>query len=424
MRYLHGDSSPFPVNENFLETLCAATDACVGVFQADLAVEKARSVKVSSDLAVAAEVERVERLHRAVLRALAPHGPSEEQADAANATEAAALKIAELTRGALDDTRVSIERWRERAVATALAAVPDVTKIVAAFLVKHSLPATHWTFEWHAPTRTAPGRAVVHSMTDAGLDASFEVALPSGHLWSTAVKGSVVEPTMTIPLLKKGWFNKSKLAKERLDRLFITDVRHAADATTITLRKSRRDPSPGIELTVRSDAAPGVSAVRIDPAGSPIDERATLTGDAALVVQRLWERVEATLSDVVYYRKRMLSATLDGIALAKLEQPGDIGTAIIRSVAPIVAGMLRHSRSRGELTLKRDLGDGRREELFIAHEQVTRRWDNLPPQYQARFDIFDLEDGRTNVLSRGDVSGYRPTARMARLDSEPELLSA
>ncbi len=425
VRYLHGDSSPFPVNENFLETLCSATDACVALFKADMAVERARAVTEASDRAVASEIQRVERLTRAVTRALGPHGPSEEQGDPANATEAAAVKIAELAKGAIEDTRVSIDRWREREIAKAVAAIPDVTKVVGAFLVKHGLPGTTWSFEWKAPTRATPGRAVICSATDVGLNATYEVALPPGHLWAQAVKGSVVEPEMNIPLMKKGWFGKPKLATERLDRLYITHVRHNAESTVMTLSKSRKDPSPGVELTIRSSVTPGVSAMRIDAAGCPVDERAMLLGDAVAVVQRLWERVEATISaDLVHFRKRIVCATLQETPLARIENPGSIADALVESLAPIVADMLRHSRSRGELTLKRDLGDGRREELFIAHDEVTRRWDDLPPNYQARFDTFDLEDGRTNVLAKSELTGVRRSHVPPARGSEPELLSA
>ncbi|HVY46528.1 MAG TPA: hypothetical protein VHB21_11645 [Minicystis sp.] len=434
MRYLHGDSSPFPVNENFLETLCAATDTCVALFEADMAVENARAVTESSERAVAAEIQRVERLTRAVTRALGPHGPSEEQGEPATATEAAAVRIGELARGAIEDTRVSIERWRDRTIAAAVAAIPDVTKIVGGFVVKHKLPGTTWSFEWKAEMRGAPGRAVMYSATEVGLNATYEVVLPPGHLWAQAVRGSVIEPRMSIPLMRKGWLGKPRMANERLDRLYVTHVKHNAESTTMTLCTSRREPSPGLEITVRSTVTPGVSVMRIDAAGCPTDERAMLLGDAVDVVQHLWERVESTISDLIFYRKRLLAATLQEAPLARVEKPGAIADAIIESLTPIVAEMLRHSRARGELALKRDLGDGRREEMFISHDEVTKRWQRLPPQYQARFDGFDLEDGRTNVLSKSELAGARPPARSGTppplpkrgggAASEPELLSA
>ncbi|MEM9491932.1 MAG: hypothetical protein AAGC55_22495, partial [Myxococcota bacterium] len=35
MKYLYGDATPFPLQENFIDTISAATDACVALFTLD-----------------------------------------------------------------------------------------------------------------------------------------------------------------------------------------------------------------------------------------------------------------------------------------------------------------------------------------------------------------------------------------------------
>src|SRR5690349_9930485 len=45
MKYLFGDSTPFPISENFLETACAATETAVTLLRADeIRVEERRRV--------------------------------------------------------------------------------------------------------------------------------------------------------------------------------------------------------------------------------------------------------------------------------------------------------------------------------------------------------------------------------------------
>ena len=46
MRYLYADNTPFPLAQNFLATVCAGTDACVAMLQAeDLLDECHRAVR-------------------------------------------------------------------------------------------------------------------------------------------------------------------------------------------------------------------------------------------------------------------------------------------------------------------------------------------------------------------------------------------
>lgn len=73
MGYLYGDSTPFPLNENFIETLRGATDACFALLQADEAMEHIRSQSDQEKRSAEQDIVGVERLAAALNEAMAPY---------------------------------------------------------------------------------------------------------------------------------------------------------------------------------------------------------------------------------------------------------------------------------------------------------------------------------------------------------------
>lgn len=409
MRYLHGDSSPFPLNENFLETLANATDACVGLLHADVALEHARQATEHADTVVAKELARIDSLAAAIADAVQGQG-----AEPNSMTEAAAIRIAELSHAAIEDARRGVADWREETVAQANASVPDVMSVLATFLVRHQLPNTQWGLQWRAGLNGGPARAQVHAVTMEGLNATFEVHLPMEHLWALPVRVATLEKTAVIQLVRKGFFSGPRPRDEHLDRYFVTHVTHTPERIAMTLSKSAREPSEGLEIQIRTGDRGGLCVMPVDAEGRPAGEVIELVGEAAAIVQRIWERVETTIADLLWYRKELRVATLQGTPIKNLRHPADIARIIVESIAPVVRDLRRHSRSSTELTLKRDLGDGRREELFIPHHEILAKLSGLAPHHRALFDAYGLEDppdaydGRAKKRKR--VNGFQRVA--------------
>lgn len=404
MRYLHGDSVPFSLNENFLETLCAATDACVAMIGVEVAADNERLVTEESDAAMVSELARLEALGQSVGNALDSHGVGESPN---NMTEAAATRIMLLAKGALTEARNDVAAWRDGMIAAAHALVPQMLPILDTFLVRNKLPNTSWEFEWAAGMRGAPARAVIWASTPIGLDAVFDVAMPSNHLWAQAVRGATLQKGIAVPMMRKRWFGSPKLRDVSLDRYFVTKVTFTSQKASLVLSRSAKEPSPGIEITIRGSNPTGAStATDVDPNGKPIGEPAVLGGAGAAVVQQLWERIEATIADLVWYRRAVRSATFEGTPVGELRYPALLAKRIVEEIAPFVRELRQHSRSPGELALKRDLGDGRREELFITHDDVSRRYAGVTPRHRAIFDAFGLE-GQDTVIVNPRAAGPR-----------------
>ena len=89
----------------------------------------------------------------------------------------------------------------------------------------------------------------------------------------------------------------------------------------------------------------------------------------------------------------MTSAQFDGKSLRELSQPQEILLRLIAVVGPLVQEIARRSGAPGELVLRRDLGGGRREEIYITKAELHEKVMRLPSECRAIFDPFELSEG-------------------------------
>jgi hypothetical protein len=108
---------------------------------------------------------------------------------------------------------------------------------------------------------------------------------------------------------------------------------------------------------------------------------------------RLWNRVLDSTHDLAVRRQAMTSATFDGKPLREIEDPSAIATKLINVLAPIVQEIARRSGAPGELVLRRDLGEGRREEIYITKAELNEKVLTLPATLRPVFDPFELSEG-------------------------------
>ena len=73
----------------------------------------------------------------------------------------------------------------------------------------------------------------------------------------------------------------------------------------------------------------------------------------------------------------------------------------------------------GELVLKRDVGDGRREELFVPRSELAAQFVRLPPEYRKPFEDMGITSEETKpaiVLPRLPAS--RNTSNVTTLTDD------
>ena len=71
MRYLYGDSSSFPLNQNFIITLAACTDCAVALLRVDEKIHKFRKVSDQANSAAMSELADIDQLVQRLDKAFA-----------------------------------------------------------------------------------------------------------------------------------------------------------------------------------------------------------------------------------------------------------------------------------------------------------------------------------------------------------------
>jgi hypothetical protein len=79
----------------------------------------------------------------------------------------------------------------------------------------------------------------------------------------------------------------------------------------------------------------------------------------------------------------------DGLA-TEGDAPRAVAKRLVELVAPQAAEITRRGSSRAELALKHDLGGGRREEIYVARDDLARQLERLSPAARAVFTPLDL----------------------------------
>lgn len=409
MTYLYGDATPFPLEENFIETLSAATNACVALFRIDRELDERRQRAAAIRTRSAEEVIRLEALCKTLEAALAPMFPAGEPEYVA---QRKALEINQLARASIEQTRVSLIRDSESAATRTIGQdlSSRVLDALGAFLLRHQLPGTSWHICWRYQPECAAPELSLRAAVGCGLTANFTGQLPLGHRWSSPVRISELMADTKISIRRDGsWLGRLfKGAHEDLTSFYITAVQIHGEDARFEVHRHLKQAADGYLIRVRGSK---LAAPLIHPlAGPPQGTAGTAAGDVEPIpvqedeiagLMGLWRSIEQDMRALQSMRERVVSATLRNANVTQLEEPAELAELILGTLAPIVREMRLRSRVPGELVLKRDLGNGRREELFVSRRDLEDKFGTLPYEQQVYFQSAGLGSEATMEFSHG-----------------------
>jgi hypothetical protein len=137
------------------------------------------------------------------------------------------------------------------------------------------------------------------------------------------------------------------------------------------------------------------SIERVEPDGTTPGLPLTLSGDSADALERLWRTIDDDLAELRNFRYELIGAEFDDTPIEELAEPAELAEAILMALAPIIREMRLRSRVPGELVLKRDTGDGRREELFVPRRALESKFADLPERHRRFFEAMGLSSEAT-----------------------------
>jgi hypothetical protein len=392
MGHLYGDSTMFPFAPDFIEIIRHAVDAGVQLLAAQHAIGKARR-----------RTDTVEQQRQSIRSQLATLG------DALSVTlepflsgkSERAARVSKLIRERSSELIAAEEASLEGAVTEKMSssrAAIDLARqsslrAIETFVLRHDLPDTDVGLHLVAEESRYRGQALV--TTPFGVEAVFDLAIPTAHDWGQPRR--VVELSagteVHVPM-EAGIFTKRIESRAvKLDRLFITEVGISSTHTIITLRKGPRSGA-GYRIEVLDEEVPRAVLSHItEEGGVGPEEPLTLGDDDSVHVLRLWNRVLDTSRDLPMRRQAMTEATFGGKSITEIDEPRLISERLIEVMAPVVQKLGQKSGAPGELVIRRDVGEGRREEVFITKAELQEKVLALPEDLQVVFAPFELGEG-------------------------------
>ena len=128
----------------------------------------------------------------------------------------------------------------------------------------------------------------------------------------------------------------------------------------------------------------------LDDLGQPQGDVYELDDDDRNAPFRLASALVDSTFDLALRRQLMIGAALDGNTLRGRFEPRDVCARLVAAYAPIVSEISRRSCAPNELMLRKDVGGGRREAVFVTRAELTSRLSRIPPSLRAIFDPFEL----------------------------------
>lgn len=373
--YRYGDGTPFPLDENFIETLTAAIESCTNAFmpltELDERRNRAKAARVEAD----GELGRLADLEKALASALAPFTlPDKKSAQAnqaAQKTLLAAKQLIQVSKGQIESRVSALE-----AQASASTSSEAVMQALRPFFDHNQLPSAKWIMSWDV--RGAEPSA--DAMMSAGrLIANFRLAVEQ---YRQPIRVDQLAEGVVVHMMRKGLLGKAKPAPVDLGKYVMVAFERTQTEHMITLRERSDRQSQGLRFTIGEHTATWQS---LTTAGDSETEANPLDGEDFAGIRRLGDGAQNALKDLTNNRA-LTDITLGGQALAQLPEPRVVPMEVLHQLTPLARTIRERSRMSGELVLKRDLGGGKREELFVPRAQLSQHFAKLPMNYRQPFE--------------------------------------
>lgn len=415
--YRYGDGTPFPLDENFIETLTAAVETCTNAFvpltELDARRERAREARRDADR----EIGRLDDLEKSLSAALGPYVPQDKKP---GVTHAVAQKIAGLSKAAIADAKSQIEA-RVRAAEAQAQPSTCAAAVVGAlrpFFDEHQLPKSAWIMSWDVRGAEPAADAVAAA---GRIQAAFTLAPDP---YRAPIRVEQLADGVVVHMMKKGVFGKAKPAPIDLGKYVMTAFERTHREQIVTLKESATKASTGIRFAITEG---GATWVAITIAGDADGDPNPLDPEDVEPIRQLGERANAALKDLIN-KRTLVELTFGGQAIEDLDEPRIVPLELLQQLTPLARTIRERSRASGELVLKRDIGDGRREELFVPRATLAQQFARLPLEYRRPFEDMGISGEETQPAiqlprppappARGAVPAARADANTIEVDPD------
>jgi len=378
MKYLYGDSSPSPLDYNFIQCLRDTVEFGVQVLQAEQRMQAEAGRAADRRRAADAELAKVDGLAGLVQRSLEEAARSSPESPSGRCATAIMKAATDLTRGEADRARAAFTEVLGKIEGQAAKEREACAKALEKLLLKQDLidSRTALLLQLRGGTRFD---ARLNLSAPYGVEAALELDVPATHAFARPLRLDRFVEHLEMETPEGSWLSKdTKLRPHRLDKYHVLELSIAPDQMTLKLRQGADGSGRGFDIKLQRQP-PQALIFRVDDPPKTAEQPVEIKSAEVPKFLALWDTLVAGTADLVKSRKTLLQATLDGKAMKDHERPSLLLERIVARMAPIVQEIARRSPSPNELVLKRLLGDDRREEIFLSKEELRKKLEVLPP---------------------------------------------
>jgi hypothetical protein len=396
MTHVYGDSTPFPYDVDYIDLSRLAVDCAVQLMSAQHAIATAleRGENLGSERR--AVIARITAMARSVENGLEPF------VNAGSGTSGAgADRVAQRMLECVQSTASAELATLEHEAAEEASHIRNIIgrsgesaqRALEGFLLRHDLPGTELSLSWSAAGEQSYA-STVSVKTPFGIQAVFSLAIPPDHLWSRSRRVGDLLPGLEVLFPRQsGWLSKRvEMAPVKLDRLFLSVVKLDATSAEFRLRKNPTSGS-GYRVLMTTENERRVVIQPISEEGVPdSDAPLALDGEDEQQMMAFCARVVASTCDLSTMRRSMVSVEYEAEPLNDTQWPEAVAERLIQQLAPVVNEIALRSGAPGELVLRRDVGGGRREEVYVTKAELYEKVLVLPPTRRGSFEQLGLYD--------------------------------
>jgi hypothetical protein len=379
MRFLYGDSAPFPLPYDFLATLEAFMAAATRIVQLEGDVRELARHTDEAGQARVKGLEALDQFHTVVMRAVQDTAQKVKHAHALDYAQ----RVAEFASRYVDEHRrttlIANEREATQCKTENERRSVEQRQQLEGFLKVAKLPVTSSKVSMLlAPEgkEARPQMSAVFECAD-GIQTSFTLGLPQGSAWASPRKVADVSPGVELMVgVDKSWLRGTVTPKQLSvdDWLFTAfDVDDEAFALTLRRRLAERE-SLHFELRRSEGKLAGtVETPEKDASGPrPLDAADLPT------LERVWQALRLACRDVVEHKEQLVSVRLDGKPVFEADLVIPFVVRLVTLFAPTVREIAKRSPNEHELSLKQESDAGRREEIYLRKDQLVSKLQPLP----------------------------------------------
>lgn len=389
MRFLYGDSTPFPLGYNFLTTLESFMTASTRIVQ--LEVEGGLLAKQREELAGnrIKGLEALEQFHNVVMRAVQDTATKVQHQHALeyarNVADYATHYIEEHRKTTLSANERELQQLRSDGERRA----SEMRAQLEAFLKAAKFPVLKTKISIRL---NLDGKDARHSGTAAfehpdGISTAFTIAPHRTASWSSPRKVSDFAQGVDLRVgVEKSWLRGTVTPKQlNVDDWTIMQVDVSDEVFELMLRKKLVERDTLVFQLRRSET--GTLAGTVVQPGAPGGDilPGNLGGQDAAQIERVWAGLKGALREVMDQKEQLISVSLDGQPVFENGLAVPFVVRLVAMFAPTVREIAKRSPNEFELTLKTEAEGGRREEMYLRKEALV---STLQPLHAKGREVF------------------------------------